>query len=1244
MATVHVGPGQAYARISDGAVAAGNGGTVIVHQADYFEQVVIRTPNVTIIANSGDTPVVTGRLPFSRRDNPTSGVLPGGEWRPWVSIGNNGGASFKWTALVLLAADGITWDGINSSESTGRGIQLGDGRKDGNGNYYRYPGIEIKNTEIAYHRGSGFVFYHTDDVKLTNCTLHHCVNFYLGDETSHGTNHPGCINFVGVKDPIITDCTFYYNGGESFCFDSNNHASTGLIVRGTTLSDGKEVITYLHASEDIFYENCVFYGSVDRDAWGGAEQKGFRGFKGVPIELESYNRANQNPTFCGVQNVEIRNSLFVDMGSNMKFGSAANIPCTTYYRNWLITGCTFVQTQSKAQLAIESSAIDEASNIVFEGNLFYVTDPSYGNIGIWPSGFTFKNNIWNYNPGNRFLQGSNDIYNADVKMNNPTAVIHRNGINVNNYKVLSGSAAINEWASPISNDYFGNLRTIPSDYGFHDLEATGDDGGDNVPYASFTLSENNVELGTEVTAIDTSIPSSGATIVETAWLLTLPGTDIQLISLSPSFVFGLNIVGNYTLQLTVVQDNDGESTISKGITVYEEDGEDPPPPPPDPPPCNLGTWQQAVNNGSPKFSVVDNVYSIENDPGDQGMFLSWWNTVVTAAEEFTLSAEFFVEMEAGNYATMFALFYDSGNSLLGNVASVSIQPNSDFTLVELAAIAPTNAVKLRMDIRAWNGAGKLSFKEPCVVEDTTLPDDPPQAVIEATSGGQPLLADGVVPLNETIYFEGVNSIDAVEYKWQLYKQIGRKYELWRDPVYLSAIAHNMDDAGAFVMRLTVTSAEGLTNYENLFFKILDPIDALEVWFTVNQVLTSGIPADDTVTGNSPLTVQFEAYYESDGLALIGHVWELLDDQRETIDTIASKEDPIIITFPYVNLGWTEEITIDYGMRLTSTFEGYLSKSHVQYLVVSVTVTPINQIGPAIPATISPITGNRIKSDGSHEHELAATITGEINKVPVSDPYGVLFAHFLAAGYQDPILSSWHNNYSISAEKGIKFNLSAWLTAPEIVLDSISIIVPLLPTADPNTRGALWIDSNDKLSVSPGIESTPPISGGTFVGQIGSSYADAQEASNGVMTMDNGTVRIQVGYDFLGLHFPNVTIPNSATIISASIEVTLGTTRIADMDISLDDSDDAAAFTATAYDISNRTLTTQVLQLREGSVPDGQYVFNVPISAIQAVVDRGGWASGNALAVMLGYVATSNFSFQAYDYAPLNAAEITIEYA
>lgn len=109
---------------------------------------------------------------------------------------------------------------------------------------------------------------------------------------------------------------------------------------------------------------------------------------------------------------------------------------------------------------------------------------------------------------------------------------------------------------------------------------------------------------------------------------------------------------------------------------------------------------------------------------------------------------------------------------------------------------------------------------------------------------------------------------------------------------------------------------------------------------------------------------------------------------------------------------------------------------------------------------------------------------------------------------------------------------------------------------------------------------------------------------------------------IGLRFPNVQVPAGATIVAAYLHMiaeddyTSGTT---DTVINGEDVDDAAQFTAGSAnsDITGRTPTTATVNWGIPGILWRDVVISPDIKDIvQEIVDRGGWASGQAMALII----------------------------
>jgi len=135
----------------------------------------------------------------------------------------------------------------------------------------------------------------------------------------------------------------------------------------------------------------------------------------------------------------------------------------------------------------------------------------------------------------------------------------------------------------------------------------------------------------------------------------------------------------------------------------------------------------------------------------------------------------------------------------------------------------------------------------------------------------------------------------------------------------------------------------------------------------------------------------------------------------------------------------------------------------------------------------------------------------------------------------------------------------------------------------------------------------------------------------------------------GARFTNVTIPRGATITAATMTLNAFSSRSeisANVIIRLEDADSPAAPTSEA-DWNGRTFTSA---LESWTVPatTAGVDFTTPdfISAMQEVVDRPGWTSGNAMIIAIhdnGASTSARRDGESYESTPADAARLHIEY-
>lgn len=164
-------------------------------------------------------------------------------------------------------------------------------------------------------------------------------------------------------------------------------------------------------------------------------------------------------------------------------------------------------------------------------------------------------------------------------------------------------------------------------------------------------------------------------------------------------------------------------------------------------------------------------------------------------------------------------------------------------------------------------------------------------------------------------------------------------------------------------------------------------------------------------------------------------------------------------------------------------------------------------------------------------------------------------------------------------------------------------------------------------------------------QVGASSDDAKQAADTTMSLTIVFIRILGPAQWGGIRFTNVTIPQGATINTATITVDVEDTVNDDPNENIygNDVDNAGTFTSTNSDISGRARTTAVVEWTATGVGAGTEVSPDISTVIQEIVNRAGWVSGNAIALIFDHLGTTNFAFTSYDGSTTLAAKLDITY-
>ncbi|MEL6593449.1 MAG: Ig-like domain-containing protein, partial [Bacteroidota bacterium] len=197
-----------------------------------------------------------------------------------------------------------------------------------------------------------------------------------------------------------------------------------------------------------------------------------------------------------------------------------------------------------------------------------------------------------------------------------------------------------------------------------------------------------------------------------------------------------------------------------------------------------------------------------------------------------------------------------------------------------------------------------------------------------------------------------------------------------------------------------------------------------------------------------------------------------------------------------------------------------------------------------------------------------------------------------------------------------------------------------------------LTKNDTLNFV--IDNSLSLTSQTF--QISDDDDDSEERQNGTINLndnrlelirDNSAAR---GRQVVGLRFQNLSIPQGAQIYEAYLQFTSasGTENyhIADLRISAEAADNAAAFTNANQNLSSRARTQASqswspplwLSANQAAAPQQSPDLSL---LLQEVVDRPGWQSNNALVILLD--GEGGRPAYAHDANPNLAAQLIISY-
>ncbi len=195
-----------------------------------------------------------------------------------------------------------------------------------------------------------------------------------------------------------------------------------------------------------------------------------------------------------------------------------------------------------------------------------------------------------------------------------------------------------------------------------------------------------------------------------------------------------------------------------------------------------------------------------------------------------------------------------------------------------------------------------------------------------------------------------------------------------------------------------------------------------------------------------------------------------------------------------------------------------------------------------------------------------------------------------------------------------------------------------------------LSASDDVTVTV-TDATTSSSTQTLAIPVRANSDDAEQASGGGVDLSSSDLELVADgsvVQTVGLRFPGVSIPKGATITNAYVQfqVDEATTSAANLTVAGQAADNATTFTTATGNLSTRQKTAATAAWAPtgwstvGARTAAQRTPNLS-AVVQEIVNRSGWASGNALAVLL--TGTGTRTAEAYESGAASAPVLHIEY-
>jgi hypothetical protein len=145
-----------------------------------------------------------------------------------------------------------------------------------------------------------------------------------------------------------------------------------------------------------------------------------------------------------------------------------------------------------------------------------------------------------------------------------------------------------------------------------------------------------------------------------------------------------------------------------------------------------------------------------------------------------------------------------------------------------------------------------------------------------------------------------------------------------------------------------------------------------------------------------------------------------------------------------------------------------------------------------------------------------------------------------------------------------------------------------------------------------------LTGSLYSGQVSQSSDDASQSFNGIVNLTSMVMNLAAGGGWRGFRWQNVDIAQGTTITSAAFSPYFEYSSNSGVGTIYGEADDnAATFTTASKSVGGRAKTTHSVSWDTSGVTATGFQGSPDLTAIiQEIINRPGWQSGNALALLV----------------------------